>query len=659
MFNILIVDDDIDWRDTLSGMLRDEGYDAIEGARNAREAVEKYEYDTPFDFAFIDVRLDGDERDDISGITLSAIFRYMSPNTNIYLMSGSSLDQPFILTMYRAIHYGGAINFVSKHDIGEILNILKRAKQPGDKTETQTSRNATQESRTKTIQLSLSLENQETAIVRSRGMYVSAKRTSTYINLDTESFASRLKVVNSNQPNNEHIIREIKRIGNDFWRNVISCHSEIKNTFSTANQNLAVNQNITTSSKDIYLRLLFEGSLEHLRLPIEFIQTHDHDGDLVLNHPVSRFINGVETVRPPISHQFLGQVDKLKILLIASNTDAEILSEDRHMQNLGEESSGVPSNLYGRLRAVLLDCGPFNTDRELSEIFVDDRLNTWKDRLPEADSRNGRVASVIKFLYYKYNDVEENALVLLLHVLSEITDPGDACHQHLADLACELEREVKSRNSAGFDSAEQADQILSQGINSLDVDREIEQLALYFQRQKNVPVETVVVPTLEATIDRIRKELADPTYHIIHYAGHDHFNPASPKENPSSFWPKPGHKGKIQKMQATDFRWLRNSNVRLVYLSRCWRAASGTQINLLDDDFFDLADMIVHVGVPTVLGYRWPIPNASAPKLARTFYEALLEDGRPDVALWRARRELAAVNPNDLTWLSPILIHQV
>ncbi len=125
------------------------------------------------------------------------------------------------------------------------------------------------------------------------------------------------------------------------------------------------------------------------------------------------------------------------------------------IHNLGGESSGILTNLYSQLRTVLLDCGSFATDRELKVIFVDKRLSPWRNRLPQADNPSGRVESVIDFLHNQYNDVEENVLVLLLRVLSERLDPGDACHQRLADLASEFEREVKSRNRARFESVEQ------------------------------------------------------------------------------------------------------------------------------------------------------------------------------------------------------------
>ena len=100
--------------------------------------------------------------------------------------------------------------------------------------------------------------------------------------------------------------------------------------------------------------------------------------------------------------------------------------------------SGIPRQLYNQLHTVLLDCGSFGTDHELKAIFVDNRLYPWRNRLPQADNPTRRVEGAINFLHNQYNDVGENALVLLLRVLSEHLDSRDACHQRLLDLANEL-----------------------------------------------------------------------------------------------------------------------------------------------------------------------------------------------------------------------------
>jgi len=103
---------------------------------------------------------------------------------------------------------------------------------------------------------------------------------------------------------------------------------------------------------------------------------------------------------------------------------------------------------------------------------------------------------------------------------------------------------------------------------------------------------------------------------------------------------------------------LGQSEVRLVYLSCCYGTATGASQTSLDDDFLGLADAVAQAGVPSVLGFRWPVSDDGARRLALAFYKSLLEQGSPEIALWNARCELA-INRNDTTWLSPVLIHQV
>jgi hypothetical protein len=107
---------------------------------------------------------------------------------------------------------------------------------------------------------------------------------------------------------------------------------------------------------------------------------------------------------------------------------------------------GIPSNLLKQLRSALLECGPFTSDQELKAIFIDERLSLWRNQIPQAQNSTERAERVIEFLYTRHNDKRENALGLFLRVLSERPDKGDACHQHLADLASELEHQVESRN---------------------------------------------------------------------------------------------------------------------------------------------------------------------------------------------------------------------
>jgi CHAT domain-containing protein len=191
------------------------------------------------------------------------------------------------------------------------------------------------------------------------------------------------------------------------------------------------------------------------------------------------------------------------------------------------------------------------------------------------------------------------------------------------------------------------------------VDCETNRVHEYFLAQEYIPVRVELLSTEEATYERFRKEIVNEEYDIVHYAGHGTYNSSSPEESKLFFWEHKNKQGSVVEMHAAELAMLlERSSVRFMYLSSCNGTTSGDGTALLDDDFLGLADAIVQAGVPSVLGFRWPVSDVSAPRLALAFYQSLLKQGRPDIALWEARRELASTSRNDPTWLSPILIHQ-
>ncbi len=192
------------------------------------------------------------------------------------------------------------------------------------------------------------------------------------------------------------------------------------------------------------------------------------------------------------------------------------------------------------------------------------------------------------------------------------------------------------------------------------VDQEAQQLAKFLKRQGYVNVRVDLIPTEEATITRVRRALRDCQAHIFHYAGHSRYNELSPEKSALFFWSRKNRVGTIESMSAADLkRLLHDSEVRFAYFSSCYGSTTGPQSGLLDDDFLGITDAVVQSGVPSTLGFRWPVSDVGAPKLAEAFYRSLLRQGSPEIALWEARRELAGLNRDDPIWLSPILIHQV
>lgn len=190
-------------------------------------------------------------------------------------------------------------------------------------------------------------------------------------------------------------------------------------------------------------------------------------------------------------------------------------------------------------------------------------------------------------------------------------------------------------------------------------DREVSELHRYLLKQTNMPVSVTAIPTEYATYQRIQDELASTSFDVVHYAGHGTFVSASPEDSYLSFWERENRQGTVQEMTAREIKYLlQQSKVRLMYLSNCYGTATSAVSKGQDNDFLGIADAIVQSGIPSVVGFRWPVSDSGAPKLARSFYKSLLDQGSPEAALWHARRELYTKMPSDSAWLSPILIHQ-
>jgi len=172
-------------------------------------------------------------------------------------------------------------------------------------------------------------------------------------------------------------------------------------------------------------------------------------------------------------------------------------------------------------------------------------------------------------------------------------------------------------------------------------------------------LDVTVVTTAEATHHRVQELLQGCKYHIVHYIGHGSFRKDSPEQSALWFWSGENRSGVVQPMTANQLRLLlQDSDVRLFHLTCCEGAQTGDVVSLLDDDSLGIADAIIQAGVPSVLGYRWPVPAARARDLTLAFYRSFIRHGSPPLALLEARQKLAMDDKDELSWASPILISQ-
>jgi CheY-like chemotaxis protein len=83
---ILVVDDLRDWRNTIGGLLVDEGYEVC-AAGSADEALQVLA-EKPFDLAVIDIRLDETDEKNREGLDLAARIKRDWQNTKVVLITG-------------------------------------------------------------------------------------------------------------------------------------------------------------------------------------------------------------------------------------------------------------------------------------------------------------------------------------------------------------------------------------------------------------------------------------------------------------------------------------------------------------------------------------------------------------------------------------------
>jgi ATP-dependent Lon protease len=83
---ILVVDDLPDWRETLKGLLSDNGY-VVEVAQSRSDAVTQLESQS-FSLALVDVRLDEPDEGNTEGLDLAEEIRRRWPSTKIIIITG-------------------------------------------------------------------------------------------------------------------------------------------------------------------------------------------------------------------------------------------------------------------------------------------------------------------------------------------------------------------------------------------------------------------------------------------------------------------------------------------------------------------------------------------------------------------------------------------
>lgn len=122
--------------------------------------------------------------------------------------------------------------------------------------------------------------------------------------------------------------------------------------------------------------------------------------------------------------------------------------------------SGISPGLHNRLCKTILRCGSFKNHEQLLDIFSEERIHPWRNKIPYRDTPEKLVKALIAFLFGQTHTEGENALVLFLEVLRDNIDPCDQCHNDLNQLAFEVKNMLSQKaNSEKMLSEEQETKI--------------------------------------------------------------------------------------------------------------------------------------------------------------------------------------------------------
>lgn len=173
------------------------------------------------------------------------------------------------------------------------------------------------------------------------------------------------------------------------------------------------------------------------------------------------------------------------------------------------------------------------------------------------------------------------------------------------------------------------------------------------EEQSGIQTEITKLCHPHVSVDEVRNALRDG-YHMLHYAGHGSGDVQLPENSGLRLMKD----GKVETLTAQQLKLMvQKTDLRLVFLSCCLGA--WTADDRKRGDFHGMFDALVKGGVPTAIGYRWPVSDRGALEVARLFYDELARTFCPGEALLAARVGVAdRLGRDDPTWASLMMLSQ-
>jgi len=156
----------------------------------------------------------------------------------------------------------------------------------------------------------------------------------------------------------------------------------------------------------------------------------------------------------------------------------------------------------------------------------------------------------------------------------------------------------------------------------------------------------------------LQGKLENTEFHVLHYAGHYHFD--EEEEVNSGFAFTNGQSVEVfnERQLGTT---LQQARLRLAYFSACRSGQHRTSTRSIR---FGPGHTCLISGVPVVIGMRWPVRDDEAAILGELFYQHLVKSGRPELALFEVRKETWSmrqsikeqIGEDSICWAAPVML---
>lgn len=184
--------------------------------------------------------------------------------------------------------------------------------------------------------------------------------------------------------------------------------------------------------------------------------------------------------------------------------------------------------------------------------------------------------------------------------------------------------------------------------SGLDLEKERRELEKAWSEPGRVRIHLLPDCTLEA----LREELLTRDYHALHFMGHGDFSPEQ-GEGTIAFRDAAGCRIWVSGTELSDQLRDRTS-LRLVFLNACKTAQCSPQA-----PYAGVATALLNVGIPAVLAMQFPISDAAALALSRTFYRRIARGDSVDSAVAEGRLAIRRLAPDNMEWGTPVLFERL